>query len=94
MLDPTTAILQTGAVGGMLMLVWNWARSKDRKSYEMIESQNKERRDLYESMHELVKEVTTALTYKNVTDDKMSAAIEKLADKIGELRDKIEENQR
>ena len=94
MIDPTTAILQTGAVGGMLLLIWNWARSKDRKSYEMIDAQNRERRELYESMHELVKEVTTALTYKNVTDEKMSAAIEKLAEKIGDLRDKIEENRR
>ncbi len=82
-------ILQTGAVGGML--VWSWKNmvKKDKKSYEMIEAQNIERREMYESMTELVKETTIALAHKNLTDDKMSGAVEKLTEQLRELKEVV-----
>lgn len=86
-------ILQTGAVGAMLLLTWRLMTKKDKKSYEMIEAQNQERREMYHSMEELVREVTVALTYKNVTDDKMAAAIEKLSEQFRDLREALKEKQ-
>lgn len=82
-------ILQTGAVGGML--VWSWKNmiKKDKKSYEMIEAQNIERRKMYESMTELVRETTIALAHKNLTDDKMSDAVEKLTEQLRELKEVV-----
>jgi len=82
MFDLILPILNTGAVGAMLIMVWRWSVSKDRKSYKMIEAQNRERRRMYDNMSDLVKEVTVALTNKNHTDDKMADAIIKLTDKI------------
>ena len=86
MLDIIMPIIQTGAVGAMLMLVWRWSVAKDKKNYDLVEALNKERKEMYENMSELVREVTTALAYKNVTDDKMSAAVDKLAEQQRELR--------
>lgn len=82
-------ILQTGAVGGMLVWSWKHMAKKDKKSYEMIEAQNVERREMYESMTELVKETTIALAHKNLTDDKMSSAVEKLTEQLRELKEVV-----
>lgn len=92
MLDTVLPILNTGAVGAMLIMVWKWSMRKDRKSYEMIEAQNEERRQMYESMKELVKEVTEALVYKNMTDDKMAAALEKLTEQLRALKQTVKDN--
>jgi len=88
MLDLLGPILQTGAVGAMMIMVWRLMVKKDRKSYEMIESHNEERKEMYKAHTELIQEVTVALTDKNHTDDKMAAAITKLAE---ELRDQKQE---
>jgi uncharacterized coiled-coil protein SlyX len=79
-------ILQTGAVGAMLIMTWRLMVNKDRKSYQMIEAQNEERRTMYKNMEELVKEVTSALVYKNVTDDKMAGALEKLTTSLQSIQ--------
>ena len=84
-------ILQTGAVGAMLVVMIRWIKSKDSKSYEMIEAQNAERKEMYQSHSELISEVTAALTDKNNTDDKMATAITKLADELREIREVLKE---
>jgi hypothetical protein len=88
-LEIIAPILQTGAVGAMLIMTWRLMVSKDRKSYDMINAQNEERRQMYKNMEELVKEVTSALVYKNVTDDKMADAISKLTVSLQEIKGKI-----
>jgi len=85
-------IVDVGAVGALLVVVWRLMVKKDKKSYEMIDAQNKERRLMYESHSELVKEVTSALVDKNNTDDKMSAAVTKLAEELREIREVIKED--
>lgn len=84
-------ILQTGAVGAMLVVMIRWLKSKDSKSYEMIEEQNAERKEMYQSHSELIQEVTVALTDKNNTDDKMASAIIKLAEELREIRAVLKE---
>ena len=79
-------LIDLGATGILFVLVWRLMVKKDKKSYEMIEAQNKERRAMYKAQSELIREVTTALVDKNNTDDKMSAAVTKLADELRELR--------
>lgn len=79
-------LLQTGAVGAMLVVMVRWVKAKDRKSYELIEEQNRERQKMYESYNELIHEVTAALVDKNNTDDKMAAAVLRLADELREIR--------
>ena len=86
MFDLLLPIIQTGAVGCMLIMVWRLMVRKDRKSYEMIREQNEERKEMYASHSELIREVTTALVDKNNTDDKMAAAVTKLADELREIR--------
>lgn len=86
MLEIIAPILQTGAVGAMLVMSWRYMTSKDKEMSEVTRAQNKERKEMYKNMEELVREVTTALAYKNVTDDKMSAAVDKLAEQQRELR--------
>lgn len=94
MLDVIMPIVQTGAVGGMLIMVWRWSVSKDKDNYGLIKALNKERKEMYENMSELVREVTTALAYKNVTDDKMSTAVDKLAEQQRELRHALKDLQK
>lgn len=89
--DTILQLAQTGAVGVMLGMTWRLMVKKDRKSYEMIEAMNKERQKLYDAHSEMVAEVTAALVNKNNTDDKMAAAITKLAEEYRELRDIIKE---
>lgn len=84
-------IIDLGATGVLFVLVWRLMVKKDKKSYEMIEAQNQERRELYESQSELIREVTSALVDKNNTDDKMAAAVTKLAEELREIRDALKE---
>lgn len=76
-------ILQTGAVGAMLIMTWRLMVRKDKKIYEM-----------FDGMEELIREVTSALVYKNVTDDKMSEAIKKLTEQLREVRELLKEKKR
>ncbi len=91
MLDILGPILQTGAVGAMLIVMIRWIKAKDRKSYEMVEEQNAERKEMYQSHSELIQEVTAALVDKNNTDDKMATAIVKLAEELREIREVLKE---
>ena len=86
MIELIGPILQTGAVGAMLIVMVRWIKAKDKKSYELVDAQNKERKEMFASQSELVREVTTALVDKNHTDDKMAAAVTKLAEELRELR--------
>jgi len=94
MWELTYKLMQTGAVGTMLIMTWRLMVKKDKKSYEMIEAQNQERREMYDNMSELVKEVTAALTNKNNTDDKMSEAVKKLTEQSREMKQVIKDTQR
>lgn len=85
--DTFGPIIQTGAVGAMLIVMIRWIKAKDRKSYELIEQMNQERRDIYESQKELIREATQALTDKNNTDQMMSHALEKLTEELRRLRE-------
>ena len=91
LIDVLGPILQTGAVGAMLIVMIRWLKTKDRKSYDMINEQNTERKDMYQSHSELIKEVTAALVDKNNTDDKMSVAVTKLAEELREIRDVLKD---
>ena len=84
-------LLDLGVTGVLMVMVWRLMVKKDRKSYEMIEAQNKERRQMYESQAELVREVTEALVDKNNTDDKMSIATTRLAEELREIREILKE---
>jgi hypothetical protein len=86
LVDLTGPILQTGAVGAMMVMVWRLMVKKDKKSYEMIKEHNEERKEMYKAHTELIQEVTVALTDKNHTDDKMAAAITKLAEEFSDLK--------
>jgi len=92
MLETFLPILNTGAVGAMLVVMVKWIKAKDRKSYELVEAQNKERKEMHASMTELVKEVTIALTNKNNTDDKMAEAVKKLTDQLRDMKQVIKDN--
>lgn len=87
--DTFGSIIQTGAVGAMLVVMIRWLKAKDRKSYQMIEEQNKERKEMYESHSEMVAEVTAALVNKNNTDEAMSRTLEKLVEELRQLREKL-----
>ena len=76
-----------GVLGITLGLVWRLMVRKDKKSYEMIKEMNEERKEMYESHGELIREVTKALVDKNNTDDKMAAAVTKLAEELRDLRE-------
>ena len=79
-------LAEFGVLGIFLGMVWVLMVKKDKKSYEMIDAQNVERKAMYESHSELIKEVTSALVDKNNTDDKMAAAVSKLAEELRDLR--------
>jgi predicted transcriptional regulator len=91
LIDVIGPIVQTGAVGAMLIIMVRWIKAKDRKSYEMIEAQNAERKEMYQSHSELIQEVTTALVDKNHTDDKMATAVTKLAEELRDIHDALKE---
>ncbi len=84
-------ILQTGAVGAMLVFMVLWIKAKDTKNYQMIEDQNAERKEMYQANSELVQEVTKALQDKNNTDNKMATVIMKLSDELREIREVLKE---
>lgn len=84
--DSVLGLLQTGAVGTMLVMTWRLMKSKDEKIYDTIEKQNDERRAMYQSMAELVREASTAIADKNSTDRKMAHVIEKLTYQIIDLK--------
>lgn len=84
-------ILQTGAVGAMLLMVWRESKRKDQQREQTIRDQNDERREMYKSMEELVKEVTIALTYKNTTDSEMADALKRLAEQLRAVKVAIKE---
>ena len=88
-----TPLINLGATGVMLIWVWRLFVKKDKKSYEMIDAQNEERKAMYEAHSELIREVTTALVDKNNTDDKMAVAITRLADEMREIRAVLERQQ-
>lgn len=75
-------MIQTGAIGAMLIVMIRWIKSKDSKSYQMIEDQNAERKEMYQSHSELIREVTMALQDKNNTDHMMSRALESLVEEL------------
>ena len=79
-------LIQTGAVGAMLVATWKMLSEKDKKIYSIIEQQNQEREKLYEGMKELVKETTYALSSKNMTDDRLSETTNRLTEQIKEIR--------
>jgi polyhydroxyalkanoate synthesis regulator protein len=87
-----TTLLDLGVTGVLMVMVWRLMVKKDKKSYEMIEALNRERKEMYNNMSELVKEVTVALTNKNNTDDKMSEAIKKLTDQLRNMQQTIKDN--
>lgn len=84
-------LLEMGTTGALLLLVWRQMIKKDKKTLEMVDAMNEERKDLYEAHSELIAEVVAALVNKNNTDDKMATAITKLADEYRNLRDTIKE---
>lgn len=86
-----TPLINLGATGVMLIMVWRLFVKKDKKSYEMIEAQNKERRAMYEAHSELIREVTSALVDKNNTDAQMATAVTKLAEELREIREVLKE---
>jgi hypothetical protein len=85
-------LIQVGAVGVMLGMTWRLMVKKDKQMFKMIEAQNKERKAMYQSMTELVSEVTMALTDKNHTDQMMSDAVKKLTDKLCDMKRVLKNN--
>jgi len=83
MLDVILPIIQTGAVGCMLLMTWKLMVRRD-------DEHNKERKEIHQSMQEMIKEVTQALVYKNVTDEKMADAIDKLTEQLRILKEKLQ----
>ena len=90
MLDILMPIVQTGAVGGMLLLSWKYMTKKDKDTTMLLQAQNEERKEMYRAHTELVKEVTAALNDKNHTDNAMSLALEKLTRELSHLREKLQ----
>lgn len=88
-----TPFVNLGAIGIMMVWVWRIFLKKDKKSYEMIDAQNQERKEMYEAQTEIIREVTTALVDKNNTDDKMAAALMRLAEEFKEFRATLKEDQ-
>jgi hypothetical protein len=85
-------IVNLGAVGIFAVVFWKQLVKKDKKSYEMIDAQNVERKEMYVNMSELVKEVTVALTNKNNTDDKMTEAVKKFTEQLREMKQALKDN--
>ena len=87
MLDTVMTVLNTGAVGAMLIMTWRLMVLKDRKSYAAAKEHRDDLKKLYESSVETIAEVTVALISKCHSDEKMSIAINKLADELRRLKD-------
>lgn len=89
MLDVVMTILNTGAVGAMLILTWRFMVVKDRKSYAAAKEHRDDLKKIHESTKEMITEVVDALVSKNHTDQQMSVAIEKLADELRRLKERL-----
>jgi len=80
-------LAEFGVLGVFLGMVWGLMVRKDKKSYDLIEKQNEERKDMYASQSEIIKEVVKALVDKNHTDDKMADAVTKLAEELRRIKE-------
>jgi undecaprenyl pyrophosphate phosphatase UppP len=87
-------LFQLGAVGTMCVVFWKQLIKKDKKSYQMIEQMNGERREMYVNMRELIIEVTSALVNKNHTDDKMAEAVKKYTEQLREFKEILRDQER
>lgn len=84
-------LFQLGATGAMLVMVWRLLLVKDGKSYDAAKEHVDDIKKLNDSTRELVAEVTAALVSKNHTDEQMSAAVDKLAEQIRQLKEVLRE---
>ncbi len=77
------------------MLVWRLMIAKDRKSYAALQQAHKEHQEDLKKIHEAnletIAEVTAALVSKNHTDEKMSLAVDKLAEQLRQIKDVLKE---
>ena len=80
-------LFQLGATGAMLVMTWRLMVSKDKKSYAAVAKHTEDIKGLMTSTQELVSEVTAALVSKNHTDEKMSLAVDKLAEQLRQIKD-------
>lgn len=81
-------LVDLGITGVLMIMVWRLMIKKDKKSYDMLDAMNQERKEIYESHTEMVREVTSALSDKNHTDEVMSRALEKLTEELKRRREK------
>ena len=81
-------LAEFGVLGVFLAMVWGLMIRKDKKNYDLVEKQNEERKEMYASQSEIIKEVVEALTDKNSTDYAMAQALEKLTEQLRKLREK------
>jgi len=91
MLDVVMTILNTGAVGAMLIMTWRLMVIKDRKSYSATKEHRDDLKKIHESYVETITEVTSALVSKNHTDEKMALAVDKLAEQIRQFKELLKE---
>ncbi len=82
---------QLGITVPMLWMLWKSFIKKDSKSYAREKEHIDDIKKINESIQELVSEVTAALVSKNHTDEKMSLAVDKLAEQLRQLKDTIKE---
>lgn len=84
-------LINLGATGAMLVMVWKLLLSKDKKSYAAVHAHTEDVKKILLSTQELVAEVTAALVSKNHTDEKMALAVDKLAEQLRQLKDVMKE---
>lgn len=84
-------LAQLGITVPMLVMLWRYFTKKDTKSYALAKDHIDDIKSINESTQELVTEVTAALVSKNYTDEKMSQAVDKLAEQLRQLKDIIKE---
>ena len=84
-------LINLGATGAMLVMVWKQFLVKDRKSYAAVKDHTDDIKAINASTQELVSEVTAALVSKNHTDEKMAQAVDKLAEQLRQLKDILKE---
>ena len=82
-------LINLGATGAMLVMVWKLMVAKDKKSYAAAAKHTEDIKAILNSTRELVVEVTTALVSKNHTDEKMALAVDKLAEQLRQLKDAV-----
>jgi hypothetical protein len=84
-------LAQLGITVPILVMLWKSYIKKDTKSYAREKEHIDDIKAIHESTTELVSEVTAALVSKNHTDDKMSQALDKLAERLRRLEDTLKE---